>query len=316
MTPVNICTFNAPVNALSDQIYFLLALLRSRGFSVSISDRLRVDALNLIIEDTRPSGEGCGHSEALGRFCRRFGKQVGIVMTEHIERSGGRITFDGAQLSDRSYISNRSSRFFGLIEQSQHAYAFFTLGPLPELRTFDQIFLCHSLYRLPCPPIGPSDEGEVGTATEADTYDAVFTGGMTPHREAVLSDLSRRHRVLISRQVDEVERAALYRRARVALNIPQTPTWGWVSPMRVMFGLRMARPTVHVGGAIAPSEFDRHVPLTEALSEAVAHPERLLALQQAGYEQLVRQSSAQFPSSVFALWARRENLDAGGAGIG
>lgn len=319
---VNLCLFNNPLAGVTDQVFFVRSILRDHGYEVSITDRLRVGALNLLIENFRPASEGCAYRVTIESFCRRFGKRVGIIMTEHIERRGTDIVFNGAPLTDPGYIGNKASRFFGLVAQSETVFGFFTLGALPELHSFRDIFLQHTLYRLPFPALDTPalpDGGALGNPSRPRSrtvrrsvrdYDCVFTGAMTAHRREVLADLRRRFRVLTSAQVDEAERAALYRRAKVALNIPQDPSWPWISPMRVMFGLRTGRPTVHIGGALRRGEFDRHVPLDEEIARALDDPAGLLQRQVEGYDRLVRETDRLFPDHVFRLWARLEGLKA------
>ncbi|SMF71547.1 hypothetical protein SAMN06265365_12832 [Tistlia consotensis] len=316
MTAVHLCLFNNPLAGVTDQVFFLEAALRNRGFAVSLSDRLRADALNLVIENYRPAAEGCNFHEAVGAFCRRFDKRVGVVMTEHIERRGREILFDGTPLEDPGYIGNKLSRFFGLLSQSQHAFGFFTLGPLPELETFGDIFLQHDLYRLPFPaldlPPPRREEPPARPLRRRSAYDFVFTGAMTPYRADLLAGLNRRFRVLVSSQVAEPKRAELYGQADVALNIPQDPSWSWISPMRVMFGLRMGRPTINVGGSLQRGEFDRAIPMDLEAEAALADPAGLYARQKEGYLRLAREGERRFPEQAFRLWAQVEGLDPAG----
>lgn len=315
MIAVNLCIFNHPMAGITDQAFFVETLLRNRGYDVSISDRLRKDALNLVIENFRLASDGFNFVESMEKFCGRFGKRVGIIMTEHIERHEAQILFNGALLTDAVYIANKMSRLFSVLAHSKFAHCFFTLGPLPELNSFRQIFLLHSLYRLPFPDLGTSmPAGDLPYADEIG-YDAVFTGSMTPYRKQVLEELRSRFKILVSTEFQtEVRREALYRGAKVALNIPQDASWGWISPMRVIFGLRVGRPTVHFGGTLRQTEFDRAVPLEEDLSTAIADPAALYKNQATGYDQLVRKGANQFPDHIFRLWAMLEDLDDFGTG--
>lgn len=320
MTAVNLCLFNNPLAGVTDQVFFIEAALRNRGFAVFLSDRLRIDALNLVIENYRPAAEGCNFQEAVGAFCRRFDKRVGIVMTEHIERRGRDILFDGTPLEDPGYIGNKLSRFFGLLSQAQHAFGFFTLGPLPELQTFGDIFLQHDLYRLPFPaldlPPPRREEPPARPLRRRAEYDFVFTGAMTPYRAELLAGLNRRFRVLVSAQVAEPKRAELYRQASVALNIPQDSSWSWISPMRVMFGLRMGRPTINVGGSLLRGEFDRAIPMDLEPEAALADPAGLYLRQKEGYLRLAQEGERRFPEQALRLWATMEKLEPAAPGTG
>lgn len=319
MITVNLCIFNNPMAGITDQVFFLETSLRNRGYDVSISDRLRKDALNLTIENFRLTSDNFNYVETIGTFCERFGKRIGFILTEHIERQGTQIIFNGMRVTDTdaTYIANRMRRFFGLLAQSQFAFGFFTLGSLPELHSFRDIFALHSLYRLPFPaldfpaPPVPDVGRSAGLLRRDGDYDCIFTGAITPYRAKVLAGLRSRFRILTSSLTGtEVEREALYRRAKIALNIPQDPSWGWISPMRIMFGLRVGRPTVHVGGTLQRTEFDRAIPLEEDIAEAVADPAGLYAQQVTGYRQLAREGDARFPDHAFQLWALLENLKA------
>lgn len=311
MISVNLCLFNNPLSGITDQVFFLERLLRARGYEVLLSDRFHPGALNLVIENYRPAAEGCNFQDVVANFCRRYDKRIGIVMTEHIERVGDEILFDGGSLMDTAYIGNRLARFYGLLAQSEWAFGFFTLGSLPELRSFPHIFMRHARHRLPFPAI---DDAATELARSQDgaaqdkLYDCIFTGAMTPHRGKVLADLAGRYKLLVSPQVKEDERAALYRRAKVALNIPQDPSWPWVSPMRVLFGLRVGCPTIHVGGTRTMTDFDLAVPMDEEVGDAVADPAALYARQMAGYADFARESGKDFPDSLFRVWAELEGL--------
>ena len=153
-------------------------------------------------------------------------------MTEHIERRGDQILFDGAPLHDRHYIGNGIGRFFGLVEQSQFAFGFFTLGPLPELTTFRDIFLQHALYRLPFPPMPPprptaghAAAGRRPARSGAD-YDCIFTGATTPTASSPARGSQPPLPACSScRRFPRRSAQRLDGRALVALNIPQDAAW-------------------------------------------------------------------------------------------
>ncbi len=294
---INLCLFNNPRQGVLDQIWFAEALFRQQGYEFTCTTTLRPDCLNLVIENFVREDVS-----ALESFSRAFGKQVGIIMTEHIDLESGSFTFGGAPLGDREYIGNKKQRLFSLLAVTDFVFSYFTLGDLPELNSWERIVRTHRPYHLPYPGIG-----NVRRPAAQPDYDIIFTGTMTPRRASILRQLRKRHRLAQSEFfATEAERAALYTRAKVAVTIPQTEGWKWVSPMRVLFGLRNGVPTVDLGQD-QTTAFGRLVLGPTDIDDAVSNYQEVFEQQLKSYESFVRSpDNGRFPLGVFDLWAGLE----------
>lgn len=296
---INLCVFNHLRLGILDQIWFAEELFIRNGYELICTSTLRPDCLNLLIE-----GFVEQDAELLERFCRKFNKQVGVIMSEHIELKETRFSFGAAPLDNTDYISNMSQRLFSLLSLDDCIFGFFTMGELPELRTWHKIIPNRRVYRLPYPSI----RKHIQIPLQQD-FDLVFTGRSTTFRRKILKGIARKYRLLQSDLGEtEEERARLYARAKVALNIPQHKNWPWISPMRVLFGLRVGIPTVHLGqhdstmftkAVLDPIEVDR------ALSDHKVFFQRQIG----AYENLVQsEHNFRFPEGVFHAWADAECL--------
>lgn len=298
---VHLCVYNHPSLGALDQVWFIGEALTQRGYEFSCSKTLRPDCLNLLTEYFMDHDV-----ELLSAFCRRHGKQIGLVMTEHIELGPDGFSFDNAPLSDTAYIGNKAQRLFGILGLDEHVFGYLTCGELPELHSWSEILPDRRVHRLPYPSIRRRIEVKL-----RPDHDLVFTGYLTAYRKAMLKDAAARHSILFPPgEETEESRAAYYARAKVALNIPQDDTWPWTSPMRVLFGLRVGIPTVHLGRRDA-TVLCRRLLEPADLDRAVKDHRALYDRQLAAYEDLVRSAeNERFPDGFFAAWAAAEGLAA------
>lgn len=297
---INLCIYNhAPHYTIHDQIWFIREVFTQKGYELICSKTLRPDCINLLIENFVEDDY-----EIYAAFCRKFDKQIGVVMTEHMEFERGKFSFNGTPLEDTGYIGNKEQRLFGTLSLAEFVFGFFTLGELPELRTWTDILPDQRVHRLPYPSIRSSTR----SPTRRD-YDIVFTGTVTPYRESVLRNAAKKHKLVRAEpESTEQQRGDLYAKAKVALNIPQTKNWNWVSPMRVLYGLRAGTPTVHIGRRDS-TLFSKAVLEPIDLDQAVADHEGLLEQQIMAYESFVRSKyNHQFPDGLFGIWGELERV--------
>jgi hypothetical protein len=296
---INLCVFNHLRLGILDQIWFAEELFIRNGYELICTSTLRPDCLNLLIENFVESD-----AELLDKFCRKFNKQIGIVMSEHIELKENSFTFNAAPLEDTGYIGNMSQRLFSLLSLDDCIFGFFTMGELPELRTWHEIIPNRRVYRLPYPSI----RKRIQIPLQQD-FDLIFTGQSTTFRRRILKDIAQKYRLLQSDLGEtEEERARLYARAKVALNIPQHENWPWISPMRVIFGLRVGIPTVHLGQRDA-TMFTKAVIDPIELDHALNDHDMLFRRQIGSYENLVQsEDNFRFPEGLFGAWADAECL--------
>lgn len=296
---INLCLYNHSQRSVLDQVWFSRETFAQHGYELICTETLRPDCINLFIEHFVEEDVG-----TLQAFCRRHGKQIGVVMTEHIELGAAGFAFNGASLRDSQYIDNKEQRLFSLLSLADQVFAFFTFGELPELQTWGDVLPCQSLYRLPYPSIR-----KVNHRAGQREHDVVFTGASTPYRESVLKQVSKTHRLIQgSSEGTETERADLYASAKVALNIPQAKDWQWVSPMRVLYGLRVGTPTVHLGRHDT-TLFTKLVLEPIELDQAIREHEALFQRQLGSYEDFVQSNyNHRFPDGVFDIWAELEQL--------
>jgi hypothetical protein len=294
---INLCLFNHPFRYVMDQIWFVQQSLGQNGYEVSCTNTLRPDCINLLIENFVESD-----GETIEALCRKFTKQIGVIMTEHIElHSYDQFSFDGQSLKSRpKYIGEQ--RLFSLLSLADCVWGYVTLGEHPKLQSWSEIVPTHSVYRLPYPAIC----SVVDRPTDFK-HDIVFTGTLTSYRRSVLNELGRKYRVVHSSIGDtEEKRAALYRRAKIAVNIPQDEEWRWVSPMRILFGLRCGVPTVHLG----PSDttmFCKQVVEPIDIDSALRDHIELFHRQIKAYKAFVEsEHNPSFPGALFDTWSELE----------
>jgi hypothetical protein len=297
---INLCIFNHPrrFSGILDQLWFARETFGQHGYELVCSNTLRPDCINLLIENFIETDV-----DVIASFCRRFDKKIGIVMTEHVELEKEGFLFAGAPVErPAEYIHNRQQRLFSLLSLTDCVFSFFTLGELPELRTWGEITPAHKVFRLPFPSVG-----KVAARRARCEYDIVFTGTLTRYRETVLSEIAKKYRVIQSSIGEtEWERVELYARSKIAVNISQDEDWKWISPMRVLFGLRLGVSTVHLG----PSDntmFTKLMMERNDLDTAVRDYESLFQQQFIAYETFVKSEfNSRFPHELINSWGALE----------
>lgn len=294
---ISLCKYNH-TNGISDQIWFMKEIFKQNNYEIEVKDYLDPLALNIMVENFIDID-----GPAIDFFCKKWNKTVAIMPTEHLSLKNGVALFNGTKFSDRTYINNKAERYYSLARNSGNLAFFLIAGELPAASGLRQVFRQHSFYHLPYPVI---EAGYSGTQPE---YDFVFTGFQTSYRKRQIKRLTRDHSVLAGRISGDQTRAEIYGRAALALNIPQTAGWQWVSPMRIQYGLARGKGTLHLGSR-DESRFAREVCEDISPAEAVRDPEAFFHRQLERYNSLAigKNASAVFPHKAFELWAMRENI--------
>lgn len=238
---ITIYTGNHYVEWIQDQVWFLEKVLREHNFVVTVSEQLSVDDLNLVIENFEPTA-----SRHILNFCQTHNKKIGVVLTEHIDFIDDKVLFNGKPESVYDeYQKNRAVRLIGLLALSEVTYGYLTLGDYPKLVGFNNIVDNAQIFRLPYPHIKREFGFEISKSPQ---YDFLFTGTVTSYRESIIDALRSISNCSTAKFGNtETDRKDLLGTARFSLNIPQRPDWLWTSPMRVLFGFRSGRVTVHIG---------------------------------------------------------------------
>lgn len=309
--PVRLWVMNHPIMGITEQVEFFCSGLRQNGYPVSVSNGPAVHALNVLIENFSPLS-----TAAVEAFCAAQRKRVAVIMTEHIDFTGGELRFHGIGMDVRNdYMLpvTKMGRLFSLLTLGERIRFFLRLGDLPELKNFDAVLPDVPVRTIPFPRIEPVDRALPGMPA-LPGHDFVFTGIATQHRAALLARLGVGRRVLTSpTMVSRRRRDAMNASAKLVLNLPQNPKWDWVSTMRVLAALRCRRATVAVGEfrhtAIHP--FCVVVPVSGALDgqldDALAAYNMQFERLFSGYGDFVRSpANAAFPHEEFDLWARLE----------
>ena len=235
-------TFNHNIG-VADQIYFMTRLFKHLELQLTVGNKPDPGAINILIENFAEAD-----CSTIKKFCEGFSTRVIIVMTEHldfIKRSGTKlpeIFFHGLELGKPelgSYIESevKLSRYAGLLTILQYSDVVCTLGTLPELRGFQEIFE-KNVLRIPHCRIEP-----VEFCKFEPSYDFVFTGGLTPYREKTIHDIKELG-FSINFPFDylhPLERDEFVKTGKLVINIPQSSNWKWPSPMRIENALKNGR---------------------------------------------------------------------------
>jgi hypothetical protein len=309
--PIRLWVFNHPFRYITEQVEFFCLALKAAGYRVSVSRRPSPEALNVLVENFSPDS-----ARIVAAFCREHRKRVAVVMTEHIDFLGGEVRFHGGGMEARDdYMAavTKMGRLFSLLTLRDHVRCIFRLGDLPRLRNFGDMAPGLPIRTIPFPALGRSERVN-GAMRTVPQYDLVFTGKLTEHRTALLTQLRATYRVLASRDiVSRHRRDGMNIAARFVVNLPQHPDWRWISTMRVLAALRCGRATVAVG----PSEETAITPFCITISEgglgrselnaALANYNKVFDRLSAQYEAFVRSpENSHFPHEEFDLWARLE----------
>jgi len=244
---VHLWLYNHPFHGISDQVNFVVRVLRQNGYTVSVGRRPHRASLNIVIENFSPKDR-----VILVEYCRLFRKRVGVIMTEHIDFDRGQILFHGIPLdytNDYMHPATIRARVRHLIECIPYVRCFFTLGDLPELRNIRAMFPGIDVRTIPFPKIDKLESEQFRKGASSAVVDLVFTGGLTKHRKEVLARLERKNFSVMYPQafVSRRRRNIMNQAAKVILNIQQRSSWKWLSPMRIIAGLQIGRATISLG---------------------------------------------------------------------
>lgn len=241
LAPVHLWVFNHPVNAISDQIEFFIDAFSEAGYKASWGRNPQKNALNVLIENFTFEGR-----KVVADFCEAYGTRVAVIMTEHVDLVKSQVLFHGKPLGNRSdYIKKdeQISRLRHLLFLQRYIRCLFVLGDLPRLENFNQMMVGAEIHTIPFPSIAFLNKRDA-----RPNFDAVFTGYLTDHRKKVLCELeAKKLNIKYERyMVPHKLRNALNKDACIILNIPQERDWKWLSPMRVIAGLKCGRATVSI----------------------------------------------------------------------
>jgi len=307
--PVHLWVYNHPLLGISDQITFFCMAMRQQGYAVSLGRRPRQDALNVVIENFSDAT-----SATLIDFCRRTGKRVALIMTEHLDLLGGELLIHGEPLwthNDYMHPATQIARIKNLMDCVPYFSAILVLGDLPQLNGAGRMFPGLTVRTLPFPEVPRRSLGG-----QTPQHDFVFSGGPTSFREQVLKSLAARHTLARAPQLlPRRRRDQLNASARIVLNIPQRPGWRWLSLMRIIAALLCGRATV----AIATKDDSRisRCCLQLEADELEKRSPALLADWRGAYDDAWRGYEAMrgeflasqgFPADLFAYWALLEQI--------
>lgn len=313
---IHLWIYNHRFHGIGDQADFFLSSFRQHGYRVSLGRQPRETALNLVIE-----GFSTETRNRLTEFCRRTGKKVGIILTEHMDFIDGRILFHGEPLgSENDYMhpATQMSRVRNLMECVPWIRCFLVLGDLPYLKNISTMFPGIEVRNIPFPVLDPVPL-EDQAAHSSVVRDLVFTGAITDYRSDLLALLQQHSfsldypRTFVSR----IQRNRRNRSARVILNLPQRTDWRWLSLMRILGGLRCGRATVSIGtrddsqiSACCRQLDIRESTWVEELREWIRHWPSLYRTALDQYLQMTEKFYLihGFPHDLFILWTVTDRL--------
>lgn len=232
--------WNQSLGWIDDQISFFCDSFEQNGYAASVANTPRTNALNFLVENITEENQA-----SLADFCTTHHKRLCIIMTEHIDVEGGELLFHGEPFGRQSdYIptTHKLARFGRLVANKDYFSGFAVLGDLPRLRGLSTFFPDTEKFTIPFP-----DLDYVPSKKKArTTHDLLFTGYLTKYRSQVLATLQDAgfSTWTPGKIVTVKDRDAYNKQAQMILNIPQDENWLWLSPMRVMAGLRCGRATI------------------------------------------------------------------------
>jgi hypothetical protein len=316
---VHLWAFNNPLRGITEQIDFLCAALRAHRYPFGISNSPSATALNIVIENFEAES-----ATRVLDFCRRSGKRIAVILTEHLDFIKGRILFHGVAIDDFDdymHPAIKRNRLVHLLLLRECLYGFLRLGDLPALANMELMLPGIPVRTMPF-PMFLAAERPLKKIGATPTHDFVFTGKITDYRRSVLDSLGEKYSILrgdqiLTRHGDAYQsrrcRDALNLLGRLVLNVPQRRNWPWISTMRVIAGLRSRRATATIGtdsnAMIAPAciQLDGAGSAEEALRQALAHHDIAFEKAFAAYEGLVKSpANPRFPEDFFDIWAALE----------
>ena len=297
---------------IDDQISFFCESFEQNGYSASAGAIPRTDALNFVIENITKETQAL-----FVDFCTTHHKRLCIIMTEHIDVAEGELLFNGMPLGRQSnYIpmTHKLARFGRLVANRDYFSGFAVLGDLPRLRGISTFFPDTEKFTIPFPDLDYIHSEKKSRTT----HDLLFTGYLTRYRSQVLSILQDAgfSTWTPGKLVIAKDRDFYNRQAQIILNIPQDENWLWLSPMRVMAGLRCGRATVSLAtqddseivGCTCPLDIEKP-DWIKTLSGYVHNARHAYEKTHADYTKIARlfREKFPFPHHFLETWAAGEH---------
>jgi len=300
-------TLSHPVAMIGDQIASVTRALAWYGFRVQVSNELRDDALNIILE-------GFTRFAALyiSDYCASRRKKIAVLMTEHIDLKG-RVLVNDVPLGDpNEYLPNAYERLTNLVYVLPHVRLFLIVGHLPDRENMARVFRAIPIVNLPYIPI---EVASVPSFTSR-RFELCFTGSLTKHREALIKALDRHFKCVCMFSNDTEVRRQTISDSHFNLQIPQNSSWRYISPMRVIFALQAGAATLNITTFPDPvfDSIARRIPPNECVAQIAQVLElsasEALAKSRSAYNDLARASIAQSPLPIaLSIWNDLEQAD-------
>lgn len=312
-TPIRLWIFNHGIRAITEQVEVFLYVMRTHGYSVTVSKNPSPSSLNVVIENFDEVS-----FRTVTSFCNKFRKRVAIIVTEHLDFINGQVYFHGravdAKYDDYMHGVVKRARLLYLTLLTEYTYCLLRLGDLPALVGIEKMFPGLPVFSLPFPPIVPAKRAKIGKEGCGPQFDLVFSGKVTEYRKKILARFAKSYRTnIIDTAVSRRCRDAANVDGRLVLNIPQREDWRWVSSMRVIAALRCRRATLSVntenGGQIAPACFNvRDTDIGGArIRMALDNYETVYAGCADSYEKMrTCRESPKFPAGMLDVWEELE----------
>lgn len=221
-----------------DQINFLSDALKESNHSLSVSEMLEPDSINIIQEGffSRCS------SDYVREFCKKFQKKVVVILTEHMDIIENGVEINGFGLyKANDVMDNAFTRFYNLCLILPYIRSFAILGHFPDKDKIQKIFPAIPIQTIPYTPLDPQEPIKQDKKT-----DFSFTGTLTPYREKLLKALRREFRCHYCFEKTIAKRREVISESKFHLQIPQNKSWRQISPMRVLFSLKSGTPVLNI----------------------------------------------------------------------
>ena len=235
---VHFCVLSHSKEMIFDQIDFLLDALKASSYSLSVSEMLDPESINIIQEGffSRCS------SDYIREFCTKFQKKVVVILTEHMDIIGNGIEINGFGLHGiNDVMGNAFTRFYNLCLVLPYVRSFAVLGHYPDQDNIRKIFPSIPIQTIPYTPLYPQEAIRQDKKT-----DFSFTGTLTPYREKLLKNLQQEFRCHYGFEETIDRRREVISSSKFHLQIPQNPSWSQISPMRVLFSLKSGTPVLNI----------------------------------------------------------------------
>lgn len=223
--------------SIADQVDCLSAILRESGSFLSISRQLSLVHHNILVD-----GISLHRAVKLIEDLEFHDLEVSLMVTEFLETRDLEATrLNGAPIDSLSAVWQ--DRLSAMRVLSPYIRQVISVGGQPECGPYAEWLGADESYSLGFPAM-PNGVVENSGPWE---YEFHFSGEMTPFREQVLAALRAAGHSIICQTAFESQRqrVQLAMRARFGLNIPQSPTWPWISTMRLYFYRQLGKHVFH-----------------------------------------------------------------------